>query len=121
LAVGDIAGSTASTEVTLAERFDGTGWNVIPTPAVTGGMFSSVAGVAGNDVWAVGTQAAGSSVNTLIEHWNGTSWSVTAGPKVPKGSFLTGVSAIASADVWAVGSEPAPAGSTFIFNPLVEH
>jgi hypothetical protein len=120
-AVGDIAGSSASTEITLAERFDGTGWSVIPTPAVTGGMFSSVAGVAGNDVWAVGSQAAGSSVNTLIEHWNGTSWSVVASPKVPKGSFLTGVAAVSSADVWAVGSEPAPAGSTFIFNPLVEH
>jgi hypothetical protein len=120
-AVGDIAGSSASTEVTLAEHFDGTAWSVIRAPAVAGGMFSSVTGVAGNDVWAVGTQAAGSSVNTLIEHWNGTSWSVVAGPKVPKGSFLAGVAAVSSADVWAVGSELAPAGSTFIFNPLVEH
>src|ERR1700719_3311780 len=39
-AVGDIAGSS---EATLAEHFDGTGWSVVSTPAVSGGMFSSVA------------------------------------------------------------------------------
>src|SRR5262249_24932077 len=119
-AVGDIAGSSASTEVTLAEHFDGTAWSVIPTPAVSGSMFSSVAGVAGDDVWAVGTQAAGRSGDALIEHWDGISWSVVPGPKLPKGSFLTGVATISSTDAWAVGSEPAPANSTFIFNPLVE-
>jgi len=120
-AVGDIAGSSAGTEVTLAEHFDGVAWSVIPTPAVSGSMFSSVAGVTGNDVWAVGTQAAGSSGNALIEHWNGTSWSVVAGPKLPKGSFLSGVASISPTDSWAVGSEPAPANSAFIFNPLIEH
>jgi hypothetical protein len=120
-AVGDITGSSASTDVALAEHFDGTSWTLIPTPAVTGGMLSSVAGVGGNDVWAVGNQAAGSSSTALIEHWNGASWSVVGGPKVPRGSFLTGVAAVSATDAWAVGSEPAPSGSRFIFNPLVEH
>ena len=120
-AVGDIAGSSASAEATLAEHFDGTAWTVIPTPAISGSMFSSVAGVAGNDVWAVGTQALGGSGNPLIEHWDGTSWRVVAGEKAPKGSFLTGVAAISAADAWAVGSEPAPPNSTFIFNPVIEH
>ncbi|PWU10764.1 MAG: hypothetical protein C5B50_24660 [Verrucomicrobia bacterium] len=120
-AVGDISGSTASAEATLAEHFDGTAWTVIATPAVNGSMFSSVAGAAGNDVWAVGTQDAGGSGAALIEHWNGASWSVVAGPKLPKGSFLTGVTAISANDAWAVGSEPAPSNSQFIFNPLIEH
>src|SRR5262245_13744008 len=53
-AVGDIGGSTASAEVTLAEHFDGNAWSVVSTPAISGSMFSSVAGVAGNDIWAVG-------------------------------------------------------------------
>jgi len=96
--VGDIGSGSASAEVTLAEHFGGTGWSAVPTPAVTGGMLSSVAGVAGNDVWAVGSQAAGSSVTALIEHWDGTSWTVVAGPKLPKGSFLTGVAAISPTD-----------------------
>src|SRR5262249_31086646 len=110
-AVGDIAGSSASAEATLAEHFDGTSWSVIPTPVFGGSMFSSAAGVASNDVGAVGTQAAGSSGNALLEHWNGSSWSVVIGPKLPKGSFLTGVTAVSSNDAWAVGSEPAPSGS----------
>ncbi len=120
-AVGDIGGGSASAEVTLAEHFGGAGWTVVPTRAVAGGMFSSVAGVAGNNVWAVGSQAAGSSVTGLIEHWDGASWTVVAGPKLGKGSFLTGVAAISLTDAWAVGSKPAPSGSTFIFDPLVAH
>src|SRR5262249_485455 len=120
-AVGDIAGTSASTEATLAEHFDGTAWSVIPTPAVSGSMFSSVAGVVGNDVWAVGTQGLGGSGNVLIEHWNGTNWSMVASPKLPKGSFLTGVAAILPTDAWAVGNESAPASSTFVFSPVIEH
>src|SRR5229473_1064862 len=60
----------------LAEHFNGTGWSVVPTPALSGAL-GRVAGAAGNDVWAVGDQAQGSSVNTLIEHWDGTRWSVS--------------------------------------------
>ena len=71
-AVGEIAGSTASSNATLAEHFNGSNWSVVPTPAVQGGEFAAVDGVASNDVWAVGQQTAGSSLTTLIEHWNGT-------------------------------------------------
>ena len=67
---------------TLAEHFNGTGWSVVPTPALNAAL-SGVAGAADNDVWAVGDQAQGSSFNTLIEHWDGTSWAVTPSPKLP--------------------------------------
>lgn len=103
-AVGVILGSKASNNATLAEHFDGNSWSVIPTPAVAGGQFAAVDGVASNDVWAVGTQAAGNSGTTLIEHWNGTSWSVVSSPNVGHGTFFTTVTAISSSDVWAAGS-----------------
>jgi hypothetical protein len=63
-----------------------------------------VAAVASNDVWAVGGPVF--VVNTdsaFIEHWDGTSWSIVSSPKLPKGSYLTGVTAPASNNVWAVG------------------
>jgi hypothetical protein len=99
---------------TLAEHFNGTSWSVVPTPALNAAL-SGVAGAAGNNVWAVGDQAQGSSFNTLIEHWDGTSWAVIPSPKLPKGSELTGVTAPAPDNAWAVGS----AGSSS--NALVEH
>jgi hypothetical protein len=62
-----------------------------------------VAAVASNDVWAVGYQNVGSSINTLIEHWDGTSWSVVASPKLPNGADLQTATAVSSTDVWAAG------------------
>ena len=90
--------------MTLAEHFNGTSWSVIPTPAVQGGEFFAVDGVTSNDVWVVGSQAAGNSFTALIEHWNGTSWSVIAGPRVGRGAFLSAIVGISSNDVWAAGS-----------------
>ena len=109
-AVGHIAGSNSSRDVTLAEHFDGTSWSVVSTPSVRGGAFASVAALASNDVWAVGSHAAGhNSVNTLIEHWDGATWSVVASPRLPNGSFLTGIAAASTQDVWAVGDQPGAA------------
>src|SRR5215831_8569572 len=99
---------------TLAEHFNGTSWSVVPAPALDAAL-SGVAGAAGNDVWAVGDQAQGSSFNTLIEHWDGTSWAVTPSPKLPQGSALTGVTAPATNNAWAVGFAGGSA------NALVEH
>ena len=87
---------------TLAEHFNGTSWSLVSTPALNAAL-SGVAGAAGNNVWAVGDQAQGSSNNTLIEHWDGTSWAAIPGPKLPKGSALTGVTAPAADNAWAVG------------------
>jgi len=99
---------------TLAEHFNGTSWSVVPTPALNAAL-SGVSGAAGNDVWAVGDQAQGSSFIPLIEHWDGTSWAVTPSPKLPQGSALTGVTAPATNNAWAVGFAGGSA------NALVEH
>jgi hypothetical protein len=98
----------------LAEHFDGTSWGVVPAPALDAAL-SGVAGPAGNDVWAVGDQAQGSSNTTLIEHWDGTSWAVVPSPKLPQGSALTGVTAPAADNAWAVGFAGGSADA------LVEH
>src|SRR5438477_13059472 len=74
-----------------------------PAPALNAAL-SGVAGAAGNNVWAVGDQAQGSSFTTLIEHWDGSSWSVVPSPKLPKGSELTGVAAPTPDNAGAVGS-----------------
>ena len=99
---------------TLAEHFNGASWSVVPAPSLNAAL-SGVAGAAGNDVWAVGDQAQGSSNNTLIEHWDGTSWAVVPSPKLPQGSELTGVTAPATDNAWAVGFAGGSA------NALVEH
>ena len=99
---------------TLAEHFDGTSWSAVPTPALNA-AFSGVAGSAGNDVWAVGDQAQGSSNNTLIEHFNGTSWTVVPSPNPnPQGNNgLVAVAAVSASDVWAVGHQ--------LLGPFTEH
>jgi hypothetical protein len=118
-AVGDVSSSSGATQ-TLAEHFNGTTWSVVSTPALKA-EFRGVAGAAGNDVWAVGHQATGTSFfsfNTLIEHWNGTSWSMASSPKLPDGSSLVGVTAPATNNAWAVGFAAGPSGSA---SALVEH
>jgi hypothetical protein len=100
---------------TLAEHFDGSSWSVIPTPSfLNGGELLSIAGVATNDVWAVGAEfSTFSYASSLIEHWDGTSWSVAASG-ILSGAHLTGVTAVSSNNVFAVGGD---AGN----NALVEH
>ena len=88
---------------TLAEHFNGTSWSLVSTPALNAAL-SGVAGAAGNNVWAVGDQAQGSSNNTLIEHWDGTNWSIVSSPAFTSVSISNGaISADSATDVWAIG------------------
>ena len=93
-------------ETTLIEHWNGSSWSVIsnPNPAYTYSLFTSVAVVSSNDVWAVGFSW--NSVNfyqTLIEHWNGSNWSIITSPNPTSDSLFSGVAAVSSNDVWAVG------------------
>jgi hypothetical protein len=114
---------TAPAPPPLVEHFNGTSWNVIPTPVLSSGganppdaAFFGVAAAASNDVWAVGYRD--DPINTansgqLIEHWNGTSWRVnTTGPEIP-GDVLHSVTVVSSNNVWAVGNATS--------NGLIEH
>lgn len=94
---------------TLIEHWNGTSWNVVPSPN-PGNRFSELyaaAAVSANDVWAIGNII---SLNpyldqTLVEHWNGTCWSVvkSANPGVSDNT-LEGITVVSANDIWAVGN-----------------
>lgn len=64
---------------TLAERWNGTTWAVVPTPSPGAeAALRGIAALSGGNAWAVGAlqQSPGnaSSSRTLILHWNGSRW-----------------------------------------------
>jgi hypothetical protein len=71
---------------TLAERWSGTAWKVVPTPNVGGSAainnFTGVSALSASDAWAVGAHTNGALALTLIEHWNGKAWKVLPSPSL---------------------------------------
>ncbi|HEU4479657.1 MAG TPA: fibronectin type III domain-containing protein, partial [Pyrinomonadaceae bacterium] len=63
---------------TLIQHFDGSSWNIVPSPnplSDTQSVLNSVSGTSANDVWAVGSTHDGTFPGrTLIQHWDGTEW-----------------------------------------------
>lgn len=99
----------------LAVHYDGSNFEVTPTPSFDTGSCSGsygcghsiedMAAVATNDVWAVG--GAGDSDYSYVSqiiHWDGTEWTHMPGPSISYFQRLNGVAALASDDVWAVGN-----------------
>lgn len=93
---------------TLIQHFDGSTWNIVPSPNPNNDVQSvlySVSGKSPNNVWAVGSSHNGSLPSrTLIEHWDGTRWRIVQSPS-PDSQFneLRGVATLSANDVWAVG------------------
>lgn len=111
---------------TLVEHWNGTAWSIVPSRnATTSNLFTGVAAVAANDVWAVGytitTDGTNQPDKTLIEHWNGSSWSIVASPSPPSNDTLAGVAARSASDVWAVGTRQDRSGAIPIDRTLTEH
>lgn len=107
----------------MALHWDGTKWNVVPTPkliAVDNAALNGVLAFASNNVYAVGYHpASNGAVKTLIEHWDGTAWKVVPSPNTTStGNFLWALSATSPTDIWAVGDKVA-AGVPV--RTLVEH
>ncbi|MGH2653338.1 MAG: carboxypeptidase-like regulatory domain-containing protein [Actinomycetota bacterium] len=117
-AVGAIdPGPNYNSRATLAMRFDGSSWTVLPTPNPDGSEtgvdvdqagLSDVEALSATDVWAVGT--AGSIDNLgaqpVMLHWDGTAWSPVPVPRLGTATDhngLSGIAAVSSTDVWAVG------------------
>ena len=100
--------NSAGTEVTLAERWNGTAWSVQEPVNPTGAKASSLAGVVcpgTENCHAVGHYVNSSNVEvSLAEAWNGTTWSTQTTPSltVPSGS-LPSVSCPAAEACTAVG------------------
>ena len=102
---------------TVAERWDGTSWQIVPTPdppSATGITLSGVSCPRPNVCFAVGGSAAGSSAPDtrapLIERGNGTSWSHQPSPDVGNGG-LSAVSCSGVQDCTAVGGTFRPGGT----------
>ncbi|HVB22295.1 MAG TPA: S53 family peptidase [Ktedonobacteraceae bacterium] len=103
--------NSSDADQTLIEQWNGTNWNVVPSPSPSPcivvfnfcNILSSVAAVSANDVWAVGyyEDSSGHPLS-LIEQWNGTNWNVVPGSY---GTIFSGVTTVSANDVWAVGSD----------------
>jgi len=105
----------------LAERWNGTSWQIAATAAVTASdnRLHALALNGANDGWAVGESSVftstGAVTSSLIEHWNGAAWSKAASPAgEPAGTRLLAASSTSASDVWAVGA-------TTSTQPVIEH
>jgi hypothetical protein len=115
-AVGFFENPSVIGRFTLIEHWNGSSWALVssPNPDPEQNELHSIAGVASNDLWAVGGRGdgnTGSPFQSLIEHWNGTSWSVVSNPGV---NTLFGVTALAANNVWAVAFHTNPNVSDII-------
>jgi hypothetical protein len=89
-------------------------WGVIASPnqGQLDNALKGIAGVAANDLWAVGEYNPGvpptaTGRRTLIEHWDGVQWSIVPSPNPswPGMDYATleDVAALSPTDAWAVG------------------
>jgi Phosphoesterase family len=105
---------------TLVERWDGTSWQVFPSPdpGAVGDILYSVSALSDTDAWAVGAQEDASGVwHPLAEHWDGSDWTVVPTPDPNGGgNLLYAVKAVSSESVYAVGQT----GDAFPSRALVE-
>lgn len=104
-AVGSYAGPAAGQ--TLAMRWDGEAWMIVPTPNTSPAQENALNGVtclSANDCWAVGIFT-GQQNQALAMRWDGASWSLVPIPSSAPNlaNVLFGVSCVASDDCWAVG------------------
>jgi hypothetical protein len=105
-------------QLTLIEHWDGTSWQVVPSPNVGGNnnqnfsnQLRGVVAVSANDVWAFGVtdnRVNGSETN-LVLHWDGTEWTIVPTPDpypFPNGTYenvLLGGTVI-EGNLWLVGT-----------------
>ncbi len=101
-------GQSVTTLQTLAYRWNGSAWSVVPSPigccAPIGSAFFSVDGVSGSDFWAVGDIATSSTTTQILAaHWNGSAWQEFRLPRVAGGrEAIKDLHVLASNDVWAL-------------------
>jgi FG-GAP-like repeat len=91
---------------TLITRWNGTSWNIVPSPN-PGTLSNSLLGVAAigpSNVWAVGWKLGAQGLRSLVLHYDGTAWTEVAVPTAGTGeNVLTGISAVSANDIWAAG------------------
>ncbi len=103
--VGSTYSAATGGDVTLAEHWDGTQWQVVSTPTKGQASLSAVFTLSATDAWAAGyeTPPNGHSV-TLAEHWDGLLWSTVSTPNPPGlADILLGITSDGFGTTWAVG------------------
>jgi hypothetical protein len=91
---------------TLAERWNGSAWTVVPTvdSGSSGNQLYAVTAVSSTNVYATGQQSGAGFPNTmLVEQWNGSAWSALSTPSDPGGSDVPLGATATSASVSVVG------------------
>ncbi len=100
---------SAGTNVTLAERWDGTSWTIQTTPNPGDSASSVLSGVSCTSATACTAVGSGAGA-ALAERWDGTSWTIQAIPS-PSGataSGLSGVSCTSAIACTAIGGYSSP-------------
>jgi hypothetical protein len=108
---------------TLAERWSGNRWIVVPTPNPPArprydAILQAVTVRSASDAWAVGYWLTGPHMltsRTLIEHWDGQRWRIVPSPSIRASNgvlydILFAVTAARRDDAWAVGTYESQAG-----------
>jgi hypothetical protein len=114
--LGQIPGTSAFQNFTLAEHWNGSTWTIVPSPSPKlpggGALLSSVSCTSTTSCMAVGQSQVfhepGGFVilHPFAESWNGTKWSVVATPTLTNaGASLNGVSCTSAPNCMAVGNE----------------
>lgn len=106
---------------TMSERWNGTGWSVVPTPSPRldgGDLLSKVACVSTSDCFSIGVENGGTKdAVPLVEHWNGSAWSLVPTPTVPSAD-LESISCPSATSCYIVGIKDSASG---LGQPLIEH
>ena len=77
----------------LIEHWNGSGWQVVPSPVPagsTGSELTAVHAVSPSNIWAVGEFNDGSEIRTLILAWKGSAWKIVPSPNPGSANFLSG-------------------------------
>jgi hypothetical protein len=101
-------GQVGGTSETLAMHWDGTAWQIVPSPSpsdIRNELFD-VSGPAANDLWAAGLHwQSGLQYHSLMLHWNGSAWAISPIPALGPGpGQLNSVSALDANTAWTGGS-----------------
>lgn len=112
-AVGNYTASTAPHARTMIQRWNGTGWTIVPSPSPdpSVNLLSDVDGVSPTDAWAIGNlgnDGYGTTIAGMVLRLINGTWSQVAVPGLNSDSTLRSpvlqdIVTIASNDVWIVG------------------
>jgi FG-GAP-like repeat len=123
--VGNSYNATLKGNQPLIERFNGSGWSVIPSPnqnSHNSGL-NSVSMVPGGG-WAAGYALEGGytglgpQYHPLALRWDGTRWTLASPTNFTRDAVFTGVDTLAKGSAWAVGLQTMADGTR---RTLVEH